>query len=110
MHEQPPLFEKFREPLNDLPTPTAESLGGGETVNPLDLAELKAGTRRVAALMLDGHWHGPDAICAAAGAGDASAREGLRRLRELRRVPGVRVEKVRVGEGRNWLYRLTVRR
>jgi len=109
MSKQPSLFEKFREPLNDLPTPTAELLGGRGILTPRDLDELRAGTRCVAELMLDEQWHGPDAICCAAGMKGTPAREGLRRLRELRKLPGVLIEKKRVSEGRQWVYRLSIR-
>lgn len=71
------------------------------TMTQKDAAELKAGVRRVQALMQDGHWHDAEAIIAASG-----VREGLRRMRELR-AQGYRIEKRRVQDSRNWQYRLT---
>jgi len=53
-------------------------------LEPGELAGLNAAVRRVFALMRNGAWYNADEICNAAGVGDVSASEGLRRMRELR--------------------------
>jgi len=78
----------------------AKALGGKGTLKEGDLNELAKATRRVFTLMSDGRWHTADAIIAA-----SQQREGLRRMRELRRW--FEVERRRVGESRNWHYRLS---
>lgn len=89
-----------------VPVPqTPESLGGQGVLTESDMAALKAGTRRVALLMLDGCWHTPEEIRVAAGTNGFPASEGLRRLRELRAIDGVQIGRQR-GSGRYWLYRL----
>lgn len=69
------------------------------------MAELSVGSSRVYALMKDGKYHYPDEIRCAASSGGMPALEGMRRLRELRRVPGLMVIKKHMG-GRVWAYRL----
>lgn len=78
---------------------TVEHLGGIGVLRNADLASLNAACLRVYELMKYGDWYSCEAILAAAG-----QREGLRRMRELRRWFGL--EKRRV-QGRNWEYRLT---
>lgn len=56
--------------------------------------------RRVWRLMCDKHWHSATEIIAASG-----QREGLRRLRELRKA-GFNIAVRRVGDARNFEYRL----
>ena len=79
-------------------------LGGEGVLTPEDIPELKAGTRRVLALMLDGRFHSAQEIMLAAGRDGVPAMEGLRRMRELR-GHGFDLEKERVGN-RQWMYRL----
>jgi len=87
-------------------TPTSLKSIGAETVlHTRELAALNAGSRRVFALMSDWQWHTADAIRCAAGENGEAASEGLRRMRELRSVPGVDVERRRA-EGRLFEYRL----
>jgi len=83
------------------------SLGGEGILNPDDLKELKEGTHRVYILMSDLAWHSPDEICLHAGKNGVPAREGLRRMRELRKW--YRVDKTRTSTGRTWHYRLSKR-
>ena len=87
---------------------TAQSLGGEWTLTDKDLSDLKAGTLRVADLMKDGGWYSPDQIRRAAGKNGAPATEGLRRLRELRSIDGVEIEKRRRQNTRCWEYRVTI--
>ena len=72
-----------------------------------DVEDLKAGTRRVFDLMRDGEWHSPEAIEMAAGENGVPARGGARRMRDLRAIPGVTVERRSIG-GRKFRYRMTV--
>jgi len=82
-----------------------KSLGGEGVLTEKDIQELKDATLCVLALMADGGWHKPSEICFAAGQYRREAREGLRRLRELRRF--FEVDKMRASLGtREWLYRL----
>ena len=85
---------------------TIQSLGGSGILTDADMAELRAGTQRVAAMMPNGLWYTPEAIRMAAGTDGYPATEGLRRLRELRAIKGVNIEKRRTGGGRRWEYRL----
>ena len=69
-----------------------ESIGAREYLSDGDLKELSAGVRRVYALMVDGEWHDRGEIELAAGSGGIPAAEGLRRMRELRKLPGIEIE------------------
>ena len=80
-------------------------LGGQGILTPEDIPELKAGARRVLALMLDGQYHTAYEIMVAAGSDGVLATEGLRRMRELR-THGFGLEKERMGTHRQWMYRL----
>lgn len=89
-------------------TAAIRRLGGVGILNDDDILAFKAAQLRVFALMSDGEWHHPDEIELAAGQNGKPAREGLRRMRELR-IPGkLEVEKVRVPSRRLWCYRLRV--
>ena len=79
-------------------------LGGIGILTPEDLPALDSQRGRVLALMADGKWHRSLAILDAAG-----GTEGLRRMRELRRIPYIDVERQRGPIGRLWLYRLVRR-
>jgi hypothetical protein len=80
-------------------------LGGDGILDEKDLAELSAGVKRVYQLMSGGSWHTAEEIELAAGEGGVPAREGLRRMRELRGA-GFEIERERVGDGRVWRYRI----
>ena len=67
-----------------------------------DKTRLRTNRERVTALMGDGHWHSSNEICQP----DIGGREGLRRLRELRKQ-GYTVEKRRVKDGGTFEYRTT---
>lgn len=83
------------------------ALGGDGLLSDDDVRQLGAGVLRVYNLMKDGQWHGPEEICKIAGENGHSAREGLRRMRELRRW--FSVERRRAEDGsRLWFYRLAV--
>ena len=86
---------------------TLRSVGAQGVLTENDLIELRTGTLRVALLMLDGGWHGMSAIKAAAGepGSGCPASEGLRRMRDLRKIDGILVEK-KHKSGRTWLYRV----
>ena len=87
---------------------TLEELGGWHVLNKKDLEELNEGSKRVFMLLRDNEWHTREEICAAAGKNGAYASEGLRRARELRQK-GYTLEKKRVVDARQWLYRLKIR-
>ena len=91
---------------NEILALSAAALGGEGLLTGADLAELNEGARRVGALMADGDWHNAIEIRAVAGAGEDSASEGLRRLRELRAIPGVSLQRKSLGN-RLWAYRVT---
>jgi hypothetical protein len=101
------LFDKYSEPMvQPVIKATKESLGGSGILTDADLEQLSAACLRVYELMKDGQWHSPSAIEAAAGSDGVPAREGLRRMRQLKQVPGLSIEKKRMGDGRLWYYRL----
>jgi hypothetical protein len=83
-------------------------LGGCGILNHKDVAEFKAAVRRVYALMCDGRWYAADEIENAAGEHGRPAREGLRRMRELREA-GFEIDRERQGDGRTWKYRLRIK-
>ena len=67
-----------------------KQLGGQDILTVNDIPDLDAQRGRVFKLMLDGNWHeGPEILQVARGT------EGLRRMRELRKMPGVVIEKRR---------------
>ena len=83
--------------------------GGEGILNDSDVAELKAGIRRVYELMKDCDWHTRQGICKAAGQNGLPAAEGTRRLRDLRPVLkpyGFEVALKRVTGTRSYLYRI----
>ena len=73
-----------------------------------DVADMRSSTRRVFELMSDGLYHTPDAIERAAGENGIPARGGARRMRDLRAIPGVTVERKHVG-GRRYVYKMVVK-
>lgn len=77
-------------------------LGGAGILKRQDVADLEHARAKVLWLMLDGEWHPATEIINASG-----IREGLRRLRELRDIPGVTIERKR-GMGRDFFYRLSL--
>jgi hypothetical protein len=77
-----------------------KKLGGEGILRRQDVADLKHARAKVLWLMLDGEWHQATQIIDASG-----TREGLRRLRELRDIPGAIVER-QVSYGREFKYRL----
>jgi hypothetical protein len=79
------------------------ALGGEGILTEDDLPKLKSQKRNVWDLMCDGRWHKAPQILMAAG-----GTEGLRRMRELRALPGVDVERCRMKHSRTWNYRLTI--
>jgi len=83
-----------------------QSHGGEGILSSTDVEELTNGKGRVLQLMSDGLWHTADEICLAAGENGKPAREGLRRMRDLRNEPGLDIERERVEGTRDWRYRL----
>lgn len=75
-------------------------LGGDGILSRQDVNHLKNQRARVLYLMLDGNWHSAQEILEFAG-----GSEGLRRLRELRDIPNVTIERKR-SLGRAFFYRL----
>jgi hypothetical protein len=81
------------------------------TLGAKDLAEFRDASRRIWDLIRDGNWHRAEAIELAAGGGEIRAREGLRRLRELRPIVarrGLSIECRRPGKGRDSEYRVRI--
>ena len=76
-------------------------LGGEGILSRQDVQDLKGQRAKVLWLMLDGNWHSSQEILDAAG-----GSEGMRRLRELREIPNVTIERKRGNLGRVFFYRL----
>jgi hypothetical protein len=95
MEEQLTLEEAMRR----------KRLGGEGILTKKDLDELNASTVRVFELMKDGLWHTAAEIEMAAGVAGIPARGGTRRMRELRKHFEIKLR--RLGDGRNFEYRLT---
>lgn len=80
-------------------------LGGMNKLTPADVPQLEHAKLKVLRLMADGQWHDAEEIIAASG-----QREGLRRMRELRK-DGFTVEERRAEQNkREWQYRLAEKR
>lgn len=77
--------------------------GGHGILTKEDLPDLTEASRRIFNLMKDGAWHTAEEIEAV-----SEQREGLRRMRDLRRR-GHEIEVKRDGSTRRFLYRLTPR-
>ena len=77
---------------------TLKEVAAHKDLLPHEIKELNEATARVYWLMLDKQWHAATAIIRASG-----QREGLRRMRTLRRM--FRIEKRRL-KGREFEYRL----
>ena len=77
-------------------------LGGAGILSRQDVEDLRDAKTKILWLMLDGEWHSATEILTVSG-----AREGLRRMRELRDIPGVNIERKR-GMGRDFFYRLSL--
>ena len=80
-----------------------KKLGGEGILSRQDVQHLRTQRDRVLYLMLDGLWHSANEIVAA-----AKGTEGLRRLRELRDIPNVTIERRRCHKcpDRLFFYRL----
>ena len=83
-----------------------KAIGAVGTLSTADLEELRAGSRRVAELMCDGNWYTAEEIREAAGTEGKPATEGLRRLRELRELPGISIEREKIPGTRSFRYKL----
>lgn len=89
---------------------TWKALGGWDAPLTLDdIRDFESGVLRVLAFMADQNWHHPEDIRRVAGAGRTSS-EGLRRMRQLRKLPNVRIDKHREDGTRTWHYRLVFTR
>jgi len=76
-----------------------KALGGQGILIPSDLQSLNAATLRIYEMMRDGRWYRREEIEQAAG-----QREGMRRMRELRKY--FTIERDRVKSAREFVYRL----
>lgn len=65
-----------------------KKLGGQGILKQEDVADLENQRAKVLYLMLDGFWHSAQQVIDASG-----GREGLRRMRELREIPHVTIER-----------------
>ena len=83
-----------------------EAIGGVGVLTVTDLREIRAASKRVAELMADGQWFTADEIKMTAGKDGEPATEGLRRMRELRAITGIDIEKEKIPGTRKWRYRL----
>lgn len=77
-----------------------KKLGGEGILSRQDVRDLKNQRAKVLYLMLDGLWHRADEIIRFSG-----GREGLRRMRELREIPGVTIHRMKQ-PNRDFIYRL----
>jgi hypothetical protein len=84
-----------------------KKLGGEGILTREDIEDMDVQRNRVLYLMLDGLWHSADQII-----NYSRGREGLRRMRELREIPGARIERIRspihIGGKRDFMYRLVI--
>lgn len=78
-----------------------KQIGGLGILKRQDISDLTSQRAKVLWLMLDGLWHPANDIIRA-----ARGREGLRRMRELREIPYVDIERKRMFGKRDFMYRL----
>jgi hypothetical protein len=78
-----------------------KKLGGEGILSRQDVRDLKNQRAKVLYLMLDGMWHSGQEILVWSG-----GTEGLRRMRELREIPGASIERFRPDGKREYHYRL----
>ena len=76
-------------------------IGGLGILRRSDISDLRSQRAKVLYLMMDGLWHQANDIIMA-----AKGREGLRRMRELREIPYVSIERQRIMGKRDFMYRL----
>jgi len=100
-----PKKKKPKKPGVKLPK-SLKAVGAHGILDDADLLDLRAGTKRVAALMSDGAWYSADEIREAAGKDGQPASEGLRRARDLRKIPGVILERRKKQGSRLFEYRI----
>lgn len=84
-----------------------KSHGAKGIVLPSEVKDLQAGAKRVYQLMQDGKFYTPNEIDKAAGKDGVPAREGLRRMRDLRpflNEHGFEIHKERIGGSRLYRY------
>ena len=84
---------------------SAWALGGPGILTGKDTRDLNAASMRVLKMMSDHEWHTAEEIELAAGKDGIPAREGLRRMRQLRQI-GFDVSKKRKPGCREWVYKL----
>ena len=83
--------------------------GAAGLLNQYEVISMKRAAARVLALVADNAWHSADEVRLAAGMDGVPASEGLRRLRDLRKVIapyGLEIEKQRFNHSRMYYYRL----
>jgi hypothetical protein len=83
---------------------TLDELGGHGILTEDDLPSLSAATVRIYQLMSSGAWYTANDIEYAAG-----QREGLRRMRDLRKIEGITIERKRARGNRAFSYRMVRR-
>jgi hypothetical protein len=84
----------------DIRSDVIARLGGIGVLIPEDIPPINEAVARVLSMMRDGEWHSATEIIAQSG-----QREGLRRMRELRRW--FQINRVRIDTSRDFWYRLT---
>ena len=83
--------------------------GAGGLLSQHEVVSMKRASARILALIADKEWHSANAVRMAAGRNGIPASEGLRRLRDLRKVVGpygLEIEKQRFNDSRMYYYRL----
>lgn len=80
-------------------------LGAHGILTTRDLPHLHSQRGLVLNYLMDGMWHSGPAIVEYAGGSEA-----LRRLRELRQIPGIEIERKRGGVSRVFMYRMVYKR
>jgi len=83
--------------------------GAGGLLSQHEVISMKRASARVLALIADNEWHSANAVRMVAGRNGVPASEGLRRLRDLRKVVatyGLEIEKDRIDDSRMYYYRL----
>ena len=103
------VWDMYDDPASDWLDTSIKRLGGEGILDLEDILDFTESVQRVFSLMSDGEWHTSDEIKRAAADGDYMMESGKRRMRELRDVDALEIEKRRPDDSREYEYRLQIK-
>jgi hypothetical protein len=103
------VWDMYDDPASDWLDKSIKRLGGEGILDREDILDFTESVQRVFAHMSDGEWYTASQIEHAAADGDYRMRSGTRRMRELRDVDALEIEKRRPDDSREYEYRLQIK-